>query len=99
MQRAIGDGVEGHVLGQRAHGLAADHDLDDRVEEVTGAELAGQFLGFDVDRQRRFVASIDDGGYAAFATQHPGGSLASPIARFSRQGKRFAHILGLFKYG
>src|SRR6185369_12201462 len=68
-------------------------DLDDRVEEVTGAELADQFLLFDVDALGRLVFTIDDCGDAASATQTAGGSLANPIARLGRQGKRFAHAL------
>ena len=91
VQRSVGDRMESDVLGQRAQGLAADLDIDDRVEEVAGAELAAQFLLFDVDRQRFFIAAIDDGGDTAFATQCTGGSLACPFARLGRQGKRFAH--------
>jgi hypothetical protein len=51
VQRAVGDRVQRDVLRQDAHGLAADVDHHDRVHEVAAAELAGQLLGFDVDRQ------------------------------------------------
>jgi len=92
VERTVGNGVESYVLRQRPHGLAVDLDHDDRVHEVAGAELASQFLGFDVDGQGFFLAAIDHGGDAAFATQCTGGSLASPFARLGRQGKRIAHI-------
>ena len=62
MQRPVGHRMEGDVLGQGAHRLAADVDHDDRVHEVAGAELADQFLFLDVDRLRILLAAIDDGG-------------------------------------
>jgi hypothetical protein len=60
--RTVGHGVEGHVLGERADGLAADGQFDDRVEEVTGAKGAGQFLFLEVDGNRFLVAAINHGG-------------------------------------
>ena len=92
VKRALRNRVEGNVLGQRAHGLAAHGELDDRVEEVAGAKLAAQFLFFNVDRDRILIAAVDHGGSAAFAAQCSGGSLASPIARLGRQMQRFAHL-------
>jgi hypothetical protein len=52
MQRTVRNRVERNVLGQRADGLAADGELDDRVEEVAGAKRLDQFLFPDVDRGR-----------------------------------------------
>src|SRR3990167_7597437 len=88
---AVGNGVEGDVLGERTDLLAADFDHDDRVHEVAGAELAHQLLGFDVDRSGFFLAAVDNGGNTAFAAQYTGGSLASPFARLGRQGQSIAH--------
>jgi hypothetical protein len=59
---------------------------------MAGAELAAQFLLFDVNAQRLFFAAVDYGWDAAFATQGTGGSLACPFARLGRQGKRIAHL-------
>ena len=89
---AVVDGVEGHVLGQGADGFAADRQFDDRVEEVAGAQRAGQSLFFKMDGNRFLVAAIDHGGGAAVAAQGTGGSLASPFAQFGRQGQRLAHV-------
>ena len=97
MERAIVDRMERNVLGQGAHLLSAKFDLDDRIEEVTGAKLATQFLLLDVDRDGGFVVAIDNGGDAAFTTQCTGGSLACPFARLGRQGQRFAHVTCLSK--
>ena len=54
------------------------------------AEYPGCVL--DVDGEGLFLVAVDDGGDAAFATQHTGGSLASPFARLGRQRKLFAHV-------
>ena len=94
----IVDGVERHVLGKRLDLLATELDLDDRVHEVAGAELADQFLRFHVDHRGFFLAAINHGGDAAFATQCTGGSLASPFARLGRQGQSIAHVAYLSKY-
>ena len=93
VQRTIGHGVEGHILGEGADGLAADFDHDDRIEEVTGAELLVEELFLDVDRQGFFVHTIDDGGYAALTAEGTGGSLACPIACLGRQRKLLAHCV------
>ena len=91
VERTVGDRVEGNVLGERAHLLAAHFNFDDRVEEVTGAELTDQLLFLDVDRYGAFLGTIDNGGDATFTTQSTGGSLACPFARLGRHYKRIAH--------
>ena len=87
----VGDRVKRDILWQGAQGLAADFDAHDRVHEVAGAELADQFLLFDVDHHGIFLAAVDHGGNTTFAAQLTGGSLASPFARFGRQGQSVAH--------
>ena len=87
----VGDRVKRDILGKGAQGLAADFDAHDRVHEVAGAELADQFLLFDVNHHGIFLAAVDHGGNTTFAAQLTGGSLASPFARFGRQGQSVAH--------
>ena len=95
MDRAVGHRVELHVAGQRAFGLSADLDLDDRVQEVTGLQHLDQGLRLDMDLHGFLLVAVNHGGYAAFATDCTGGSLACPVARFSRELQRFTHSVSL----
>ena len=92
MQGAIRNRMKGNVLGQGAKRLSANLDHHDRVHEVAGAQLAHQFLCFDMDRQGFFIAAVNNGGDPTFASQCTGGSLASPFARFGGQSKSVAHV-------
>jgi hypothetical protein len=64
---------------------------------VASAQLLDQQLFLDVDREGLFIATINNGGDAAFTTQCTGGSLASPIARLSRQVQSIAHSIAFRK--
>jgi len=61
--------------------------------EMSGLEiLFHQRFFLDVNRLGSLFVAVNHGGYAAFATDSTGGSLACPIARFGRQRERFAHV-------
>ena len=87
--------VEINRLGQGAVRLALEVDHHDRVHEVAGRKQFRQELLLDVDRQRLLLFAVDHGGHPAVAAQCPGGSLASPVARFGGQRQLFAHFLRL----
>ena len=52
-----------------------------RGEEVAGEDQLVGLVEVEGDRRRRGAAAVDDGGYAALATNGPGGPLADPVAR------------------
>src|SRR5207237_2864629 len=78
---------------QGAYRRSASLDHHHRVHEVASRQGPDQCLLLDVNREGFFIVAVDDGGYAAFATQMAGGSLASPITRLGRQRKLFAHCM------
>jgi hypothetical protein len=93
VQRPVGDRVELHILRQRPDLAAFDVDHCDGVHEVAGGQGLDQGLLLEVDRNGFLPVAVNDGRHSALTANGAGGSLASPLARLSRQRKLFAHVI------
>src|SRR5215210_6967175 len=81
MYRQVLHRVELVVARDGAGLLTVDLDLEHGGEEMPGEDQPAGLVEVEGDRRRRGAGAVDDGGYAALATNGPGGPLADPVAR------------------
>ncbi len=95
MDRQVTHGIELEVARDHPVLLAVDLDVVDAGQEPAGEDALAQFGIVEGDGERRLVATVDDAGHAALATNGPGGPLAGPWAhrRLDVLGGRHVSVL------
>ena len=95
MDREVAHGIELEVARDHPVLLSVDFDIVDAGQEPAGEDALAQFGIVEGDGERRLVATVDDAGHAALATNGPGGPLAGPRAcrRLDFLGGRHVSVL------
>src|SRR4029079_3640278 len=85
VERLVADRIEPEVARDGAHPLARDVDGGGARVGTAAVDLQENILARKTDRNRGFVAAIDDGGDHVLTTNRAGGPLAHLLADRRRE--------------